>query len=374
MKILKMAAVSLAALTLFASCKDEPKKEISQIRIRIADTELRALEAQIQDGHQATIEDVAISINNGVPTTLTEEALAAAKTADGYIMNVKSVVTSVSMTATGVIEDDDEITEFQGLGTEFKVPLTAETTDIQEEATETTITYVATLEPKPELARLEVFGEIKPQPTEFQDGTSKNAFKSITVNAVYMNNYLLTKAATSRYMTPGNGTNDFDQATTPLKAQMMDEIAEGNQADFKTGAKAAAYQLFPLTEAENAVELANLPKEFFDHVILKVHIEYDPAVVPQGHPTTEDGYITIVRFMETATTDLKGFQAGYIYKLDLNELSKDFKTNEDGTPDTPVTPDPEPAKKKQLKVLIKPYEWKAKNIKPDVEGGGYKGI
>ena len=59
MKIVKMAAIATMALTLFASCnkKDEPKKEISSICIRLNETALRAVEDPIADGTVNKITD-----------------------------------------------------------------------------------------------------------------------------------------------------------------------------------------------------------------------------------------------------------------------------------------------------------------------------
>lgn len=370
MKILRMAAIALMALTLFASCKDkEPKKEVNSLTIRISDTELRAIEGQIAAGTDGLIAtDVVIDINDGAKVvTLDPAAIAEAKSATGHSIDVKFVVTKVSMTANGVIADK-EITDYQAMGAEFmnKVPLVASTTAIQTQTNGDDVTYTATLDPKPELARLEVFGKITGQPNA--DG--KNAFKNIDVEAVYMNNYLLTAGADSRYMTPGNSNDGFDEATYALKTQMYDENIAASKTDFEAGTKVAGYQLFPLTATEKA--LSALPAEFFDHVILKVTVTYDLNVVKNRTQETEVGYVTMVRFMENTTKDLKGFQAGYVYKLDLKELNKDFKTDKDGNPDTPVTPDPEPTGKKKLVVKVNPYKWQVKNIKPDVEGGGYK--
>ena len=68
MKIVKMAAIATMALTLFASCnkKDEPKKEISSICIRLNETALRAVEDPIADGTVNKITDnVKVIINDG---------------------------------------------------------------------------------------------------------------------------------------------------------------------------------------------------------------------------------------------------------------------------------------------------------------------
>ena len=75
--------------------------------------------------------------------------------------------------------------------------------------------------------------------------------------------------------------------------------------------------------------------------------------------------MTIRSFMKDAAGDLKGFEAGTIYKLDLADLSKYFKTDENLDPENPVTPEPEPDKK-ALIVTVKAVPWTAQNIKPDI--------
>ena len=72
--------------------------------------------------------------------------------------------------------------------------------------------------------------------------------------------------------------------------------------------------------------------------------------------------------MKATTGDLKSFEAGNIYKLDLKELNEHFKTSEDGTPD-PSNPDKEDPEQKGDKILVVKviaYKWTAVNIKPDL--------
>lgn len=75
--------------------------------------------------------------------------------------------------------------------------------------------------------------------------------------------------------------------------------------------------------------------------------------------------MTIRSFKKDAAGDLKGFEAGTIYKLDLADLSQYFKTDENLDPENPVTPEPEPDKK-ALIVTVKALPWTAQNIKPDI--------
>ena len=192
-----------------------------------------------------------------------------------------------------------------------------------------------------------------------------NAFQDISVEQVFVNNYLSTIVG-PRHMNITNGENGFAAAT---EAGMDDEIKAADKDAFEKIEKVAGYYLFPKLASENPVA-----PDYFDHVILKVKVTYTPAAIALD-PNLEKQtvrFITIARFMIAAETDLDGgFLAGTIYKLDLNELSKDIKTGDDGKPDpnNPLTPDPEPNQKKQLVVKVKPYTWTVQNIKPNINNG-----
>ena len=374
MKIVKMAAIATMALTLFASCNknDEPAKQVSSFTLRINDAELRALEAQVADKTKADFSEIKVIINDGQKVVnLAQQAdIDKAKSADGYTIPVKSAVTKVQVIANGEL-GTKSITEYQALGTEFakKIPMTATVegaaiTSTTDPANAKNITYKATLTPVPQMARLEVFGEIKGSGFDASGKKNKfpNPFKKITVEEIWVNNYLMTSEAGSRYYTPSNGTA-WDQTTNAIKPEMHDVIEATKDADFRAKTICAAYQLFPATTAEKA--LTELPAQYFDHLVLKVKIEWDLSVAKKVAVETEEGYVTIQRFMMRATGDLdKGFEAGKIYKLDLGQLNKDFK---DG--DTPVTPDPEHEGDLKLVVKVEPYEWTAVNIKPDTNNG-----
>jgi len=375
MKIVKMAAIATMALTLFASCnkKDEPAKQVKQFTLRINDAELRALEAQVADKTKADFSEIKVIINDGqkVVDLFQPTDIEQAKSAEGYTIPVKSAVTKVRVIANGEL-GTKSITEYQALGTEFakKIPMTAMVegaaiTSTPDPANAKNITYTATLTPVPQMARLEVFGEIKGSAFK-PDGNPilkrANPFKKITVEEIWVNNYLMTSEAGSRYYTPSNGTT-WDETTNAIKAEMHDVIDATKDADFRAKTICAAYQLFPATAAEKA--LTAVPAQYFDHLVLKVKIEWDLTVAKKVAVETEEGYVTIQRFMMSTTGDLdKGFEAGKIYKLNLGELNKDFK---DG--DTPVTPDPEHEGDLKLVVKVEPYEWTAVNIKPDVNNG-----
>ena len=379
MKIVKMAAIATMALTLFASCnkKDEPKKEISSLCIRLNETALRGFENPIADGTVSQVTDnVKVIINDGKQTfTLSPADIEAAKSTTGWRKAIKVVPTKVTVIANGDTNGKN-INEFQELGGltdpewdenpinkkgtfDTKIPLYGETTDITRGNDGDVITFTAEVKVKPALARLEISGEIKGQP----NSKGKNVYGSISVEEVYINNYRTIGGKTGRtYIKANQDLNGFESAVDP---KMMDKIDSDYHRFFAAKKLVAGYQLFPETAAELVAD--PLPKDFYTHVILKVQISY-PEVKVNGESRpyhTETGYLTIRSFMTTATGDLKGFQAGTIYKLDLADLSKYFTTDENLDPETPVTPEPEPDKK-ALIVKVTPVAWTAQNIKPDI--------
>lgn len=359
-----MAAIAMMALALF-SCKkkDEPKTE-AVLRISINDAELRALGDAYKQGDQTTcMTDVVLTLDNGQTITLTGADLDAAKSTTGYEKEVKYVVNTVALTANGVIADDTNITSLQGKDLKKEIPLAAPATEVTTTVSADKTVYEVTLSPKPAVARLEVAGKIVPVKNET---TQKSAFKSITVEHVYVNNYLSTIAG-PRHMSVSNGKDGFDQTTgkPALEGAMNDAIAD--KEAFEGITKVAGYYLFPKLATETATK-----PDYFDHVVLKIKIEYTDEALNADKTLAQktNRYVTIARFMKENTGDLdaKGFEAGVIYKLDLKELNGAFKTTDEGTPDpnNPDSPDPEPSQKKVLVVKVTPYTWTAENIKPDI--------
>lgn len=360
-----MAAIAMMALALF-SCnkKNEPKTD-AVLRICINDAELRALEAPVAAGTVTEcLKDVVLTMDNGKTITLTDAELADAKDLQkGYKKDIDYIVNTVALTANAVIDNNTNITTLQGADltkVALEAPATAVTTSTDGDKT----VYTVTLEPKPVVARLEVGGKITPVKNET---TQKSAFEDITVEHVYINNYLSTRAG-DRHMCKTNGKDDF-AADPALEDAMHNAIDAGDKEAFEKIEKVAGYQIFP----KKADETAATP-EYFDHVVLKLNIEYTPEALAADKTLAQKTtrFVTIARFMKDQTGDLDGgFLAGVIYKLDLNELSKDFKTGDNGLPDpnNPDTPDPEPNQKKQLIVKVKPYTWTAQNIKPDINNG-----
>ena len=378
MKIVKMAAIATMALTLFASCnkKDEPKKEISSICIRLNETALRAFEDQIPDGAVSKVTDnVKVIINDGKQVLTLTPADITEATNTGCKKPITVIPTKVAVIANSDTNGKN-INTFQGLGGftdtdwkenplnkkgtfDTKIPLYGETTTITRGKDGDVITYTAVVEVKPALARLEIAGKIE---AKEKNSKGENAIGSITVEEVYINNYRTIGGQKDRtYIKANPDLNGFESDPDAL---MMDKIKGDYQIDFSNKKYVAGYQLFPETPEELAAN--PFPKDFYTHVVLKVS-----ATIPQqkGRVNRDlyyiNGYITIRSFMENATGDLKGFQAGTIYKLDLADLSQYFTTDEDLNPQTPITPEPEPDKK-ALIVKVKALPWTAKNIKPDI--------
>ena len=370
MKYMKMAAIAMMALALF-SCKknDEPKNvEAAALTIRLNDSQLRAVESAIAGDTETTVtKNVTIKlIPSGREINLTDTQIEAAKKPAGARITVGEAVEKVSIVkANAEITDETEITAWQGKAAKFTtdIPLTAPETAVTESTEGDNIVYTVELTPVPAFARVEVAGKIVGQ----ENATShKNAFDDISVEAVYINNYLLKRNDQKRYFTEGE-KGDF-KADPALKTQMFDKIEAGDKTAFEKKEKVAGYQLFPIKKNEAA------GTELYDHIILKLNIKYSADAQKAGLPATATRFVTMTKFMVSATGDLKSFEAGKIYKLDLAELSKDFKTNEDGTPDpnNPDKEDPEQKGDKILVVKVKAHKWTAVNIKPDVDGNGYK--
>ena len=358
-----MAAIAMMAFALF-SCnnkKNEPKCEDAVLKIRINDAELRNLEAPVKAGTVTEcLTDVVLTMDNGKTITLDGDKLTQAKNA-GYTEDIDYVVNTVALTANATVSETTEIKDLQKADL-TKVALEAPATKVTATSDGQKTIYTVTLEPKPVVARLEVGGKISPKPNG-----EKQAFKSITVEHVYINNYLKTRNG-DRYMNVTNGENDF-AATPALVAEMNDAIEAADKEAFEKIEKVAGYQIFPVKEGEEATK-----PEYFDHVVLKLNIEYTPEALKADKTLAQKTtrFVTIARFMIKDTGDLDaGFQAGVIYKLNLDELSKDFTTTDEGTPNpnNPDTPDPEPNQKKQLVVKVTPYKWTSQNIKPDVNNG-----
>lgn len=374
MKYMKMAAIAMMALALF-SCKknDEPKKaEAAVLTVRLNDSELRALEAAIPNKAKTEITDkVTIKLfPSGRTIDLTDTQITEAKSTAGTNITVGEVVTHVSIVkANAEVTDATKIIDWQGKQATFgtEIPLTAPKTQVTEGvgANGKDVVYSVELQPVPAFARVEVAGDIEAGLEGAgipKNSKSQSAYKSIKVEQVYINNYLPTRTGDRVYCAGKAG-----KFVTEPVAAMCDKIEDAKQADFKAKNVVAGYQLFPIKENEAVSEHG-----FYDHIILRLTVTYDTEVA-KGYPTEpQTRYVTMVKFFETTPKDITSFEAGKIYKLALEELTKDFTTDENGNPTGPDTPDPEQDGKHMLNVKVKPFEWTAVNIKPDVDNNGYK--
>lgn len=374
MKFVKMAAAALAAIALLASCKDDKSgldnNLANKMTLRVDPSALRSMEAPVPGGTAATFASLKIIVNGGeVVENLDAAKITKATSTEGYTFAVKSKPVKVVVEANGYVADP-EIATLQGVAPvdasydpttgkdaqkaifSKKITLIGSTTTIEGPTTPAGSkdkVYTATVKPTPDVARVEVAGKIVGQ----ANADGKNAFKNIDVEAVYMNNYLNKKADAARYFTPSDGNTAF-AGTPELKAEMNDAIAADMKQKFEEKNVAAAYQIFPTKSGETD----------FDHIILKVKVQYDLSVVNNRTQEFEEGYVTIVKYKNGADA-LTGFEAGKIYKLDLAELNAHFKTDDEGNPDTPVTPDPEHDGANKLTVKVETFTWEAVNITPD---------
>ena len=348
-----MAAIASVAIALFASCSTDKKEPVDvQVRvmtIRISRTELtRAFADPIPDGAVPEITSVTVSINGGaLRYTLDDAAIQRAMTPAGYRVPVTDPVTEVTLTANG--STSRNVTQFQA--SDAKVPMTATATGTDIVATvnpkdSEKVTYSVNLSLKPLMARLEVFGKIE---------ALNPAWDHFEIEEVYVNNYLLKYEGTRRIYTPGNGKNNF--ATNPRINDKMRDIVPrdvDSQTAFQNGTKVIAYHLFPLTEKERA---AAIPPRYFDHLILKIK-----AVPANSSQTASEGFLTIWSFYENTKGDLKGFEAGKIYKFDLGTLSNMF--NVANANDLPITKTPESGTPHSMALRTNSIPWTMNNATP----------
>lgn len=316
---------------------------------------------------------------------------------NGYEMEVREAVSKVSAVAgvPGIIKPselgDREIYSLQGLngvkaqkdGFLYKVPYVAPKTDIDRSNPNK---LVVTLQPVPNVARLEISGNIEvpfesTQPavdyiiTNFMKSYSDDQAKyswlptpqdvtlrtisDVTIRGIYVNNYKEKPnvandkriCLTDSIWTADKWANHNDK---------MHTLFEGTSyADAMTAKKVDAYQIYPGKATD---------PEALDHIIVKVEYKVHTQV---GHfnykvynkdqqkdvyactgvkdlgeqPVTR--FITIRKFRVTDTNNsLVSFDPGKIYRIDLSYLSPLFSTNAKPgikTTDeiTEVTPRPE---------------------------------
>lgn len=320
----------------------------------------------------------------------------------GYEMKVREAVSKVSAVAgvPGIIKpselDDQKIYSLQGHGGAeagkngflYKVPYVAPMTDIDRSNPNK---LTVTLQPVPNVARLEISGEIKvplestkeaveyiiehfmksysDNQTEYswlptpQDVTLRT-ISDVTIRGIYVNNYKETPNVDNAHRTRLTDEDWKNGQWTGHNAAMHTLFPATNPyASQMTTGKVDAYQIYPGgTTADKA--------EALDHII--VEVEYTLGV-KVGHfnykvynkaenkdvyactgvetldPKKVRRFITIRKFLVTeGTTDksLVSFDPGKIYRIDLKYLSPLFSTNtkpgiKNTDEITEVTPRPE---------------------------------
>ena len=298
----------------------------------------------------------------------------------GYEMKVREAVSKVSAVAgypnvwTDKHLDGVTIDKLQGLGGVkdqkngflYKVPYVAPMTDIDRSNPNK---LTVTLQPVPNVARLEISGEIKvplestkeaveyiiehfmksysDNQTEYswlptpQDVTLRT-ISDVTIRGIYVNNYKEKPnvandkriCLTDSIWTADKWANHNDK---------MHTLFEGTSyADAMTAKKVDAYQIYPGTATD---------PEALDHIIVKVEYKVRTQVghfnykvynatenkdvyactgVEDLREQTVTRFITIRKFLVTeGTTDksLVSFDPGKIYRIDLKYLSPLFSTN-----------------------------------------------
>ena len=326
---------------------------------------------------------------------------------DGYKIKVREAVSKVSAVAgrSGVWKatDLDEITidklqELSGAeakkdGFLYKVPYVAPMTVVQEDPADQNKLTV-TLQPVPNVARLEISGNIT-IPVESQESTVKwiieNKMKSytqsqteyswlptpehlmlrtisdVTIRGIYVNNYKNTPDAADAdriRLTDENWTADKWKNHNAKMHTLFDALDGANPySKVMTTGKVDAYQIYPgVTTADKA--------EALDHIIVAVDYKVRTQVgyfnykvynatekkdvyactgVEDRGEQTLTRFITIRKFLVTeGGTDksLVSFDPGKIYRINLKDLSPLFSTNtnpgiNNTNEITEVTPRPE---------------------------------
>lgn len=304
---------------------------------------------------------------------------------DGYEIKVRQAVRKVSAVAgrSGVLKPENleslSIYDLQGLkgadeaqkgGFLYKVPYIASVTDVETDPNNAERLTV-TLQPVPNVARLEISGNIT-IPKESQQAIaddivakrmipySKDATKysyvaspcelpiryitDFTIRGIYVNNYKETPGAAKRNFLDSAKYDLGTQVWTGHNEHMHTLFSELNKANdyakTMTAKKVDAYQIYPGSAAN---------PEALDHVIVEVEyklhtrVGYFDAMVynkeksgyvyacsrVEEKPVQElRRFITIRKFLVTNTEkSLVSFDPGKIYRIDLSDLSTLFSMN-----------------------------------------------
>ena len=327
-----------------------------------------------------------------------------AMSAEGYEIKVRQAVRKVSAVAgypdVWKAADLDKVTidKLQGLsgaeaqknGFLYKVPYVAPKTKIKPDQADPN-KLVVTLQPVPNVARLEISGNIE-VPLESQESTVQwiidnrmtpytksqtdyswlptpedlmlRTISDVTIRGIYVNNYKETPNVANNKrtcLTDSIWTADKWVNHNAAMHTLFGALNEANNyAKTMTTGKVDAYQIYPgVTTIDNP--------EALDHIIVavdyKVHTRvghfnykvynatedkdvYACTSVEDRGVQTKTRFITIRKFLVTDTESLVSFDAGKIYRINLKDLSPLFSTNTNPGIDKPedikeITPRPE---------------------------------
>ena len=305
---------------------------------------------------------------------------------EGYEIKVRQAVSKVSAVAgyPGVWKatDLDKITidqlqklggaEAQKNGFLYKVPYVAPMTVVQPDPADQN-KLIVTLQPVPNVARLEISGNIE-VPLESQESTVQwiidkrmkpytksqtdyswlptpedlmlRSISDVTIRGIYVNNYKetpnvanadRTRLTDDNYNLDGKVWTGHNDAMHTLFGALNET---NDYAKKMTTGKVDAYQIYPGKATDDP--------EALDHIIVavdyKVHTRvghfnykvynatedkdvYACTSVEDRGEQTKTRFITIRKFLVTDTESLVSFDPGKIYRINLKDLSPLFSTN-----------------------------------------------
>lgn len=352
---------ALASVALFAACSNEENPVVEQNESTLAlRLETPALSRAIESPIGTENDDVAVNFKdvtlyfwtdaNGTTAAspasmqLSTAQIEKAKESDGTMIRVPANTLSVSMTANNSV-DPISVINYQGKNVLTEIPLSAPATQTVQHSTINNAKKV-TLKPTLDMARIEVSGKIEAKENQKAPDGKKQAYKTLKVDAIYVNNYKETQGATGLKKFTKDNWDSFE-------GKMYDEISAENATALANKSKAAAFQIFPTTYTAG--------QDNMSHIVLKISYEYNDYV--KTTPKAGTGYLTIKNFK--AGNDYISFLAGTIYKMDLASLNDKFGTDDSGNPINPLDPDPE-MDKTNLYLTIEAVKWTHKNITPDI--------